>query len=328
MIPALLIPLSLVFSGFAPGTTILALISMDTSKSQTSSLAWAASIPGLLGLIVALMGDSLRTLDLATVVGIVLVGGVAGAGWSPAGRGILLSLGILFLAAGLFVRWEAFSYILSSIGTSDGESSLAATAGGITWGVTRSAGFAAFLSATGAILLGTRRPARLPVGGLPARVYALHRALGMVSVLALAVHLTFLWLDSFVRFSWVQLLLEPWASSYRPLAATLGWLAMLALLLTAASGGLRRFLPGWRVVHALAYLTFALGLVHGLLSGSDTGSPWAIVFYIAALIAVACTVARRWRTRQYRKQSYQTSAGPGGDDLRPRSPAHNASGRL
>lgn len=298
MIPALLIPLSLVFAGFTLVTAVLALISMGKSKTQTSSLAWAASILGVLGLTAALTGGSIRLLELAMVAGVILIGGIAGAGWHPAGRGILLSLGMLCLAVGLFVRWEAFSYVLSFIGTSGWESSLAASANGLAWGVARSAGFAAFLSATGAVLLGTRRPARLPVGGLPARVYALHRALGMVSILALTVHLTSLWLDSFVQFSWVQLLFAPWTSSYRPLAVTLGWLAMIALLLTAVSGGLRRFLPGWRVVHALAYLTFALGLVHGLLAGSDTGSPWAIGFYIVALIAVGYTVIRKFSERK------------------------------
>jgi len=82
---------------------------------------------------------------------------------------------------------------------------------------------------------------------------------------------------------------------YEPFAVTLGWLAMIALLLTAASGGLRRLLPGgaWRIVHALAYLTFALGLLHGLLAGSDAGSPFALAFYLAALLAVGWAVYRR-----------------------------------
>jgi integrase len=33
------------------------------------------------------------------------------------------------------------------------------------------------------------------------------------------------------------------------------------------------------IVHALAYVTFALSLVHGLMAGSDTGSPLALAFY-------------------------------------------------
>ncbi len=35
------------------------------------------------------------------------------------------------------------------------------------------------------------------------------------------------------------------------------------------------------ILHALAYVTFALSLVHDLVAGSDTGSPWALAFYAA-----------------------------------------------
>jgi hypothetical protein len=37
------------------------------------------------------------------------------------------------------------------------------------------------------------------------------------------------------------------------------------------------------IVHAVAYVTFALNLVHGLMAGSDTSSPWALAFYADAL---------------------------------------------
>jgi hypothetical protein len=36
-------------------------------------------------------------------------------------------------------------------------------------------------------------------------------------------------------------------------------------------------------MHGFAYVTFALSLVHGLMAGSDTGSPRALAFYAAAL---------------------------------------------
>jgi sulfoxide reductase heme-binding subunit YedZ len=165
----------------------------------------------------------------------------------------------------------------------------------LAWALARASGFVAFLAATGTVVLGSRRRSALPIGGLPARIYALHRVLDLASVLALAAHLSSLWLDSFVQFAWGQLLFAPWTSGYRPFAVTLGWLAMMSLLLTAASGGLRRLLPGWRTVHALAYLTFALGLVHGLMAGSASGSAWALAFYGATLLAVAWTLTRRFK---------------------------------
>ncbi|MGI9050951.1 MAG: ferric reductase-like transmembrane domain-containing protein [Rubrobacteraceae bacterium] len=257
-------------------------------------MAWAAPVLGVFCLAAAVADGSTRLLDLATVAGIVLVGGVAGAGWHPPGRRLLLVAGLLGFAAGVIARWSVSSGAVALMADPGWSAIRTLDTNGLAWGMARAAGFVAFLSATGAVLLGTRRPARLPVGGLPARVYALHRALGMAAVLALVTHLTALWLDSFVTFSWTQLLLTPWTSSYRPFAVTLGFLAMVALFLTAASGGLRRLLPGWRVVHALAYVTFVLGLVHGLLAGSDTGSPVALAFYLVALLVVGWTLFRRF----------------------------------
>ena len=47
---------------------------------ETTTLAWTASTLSVLGLAAAAAGSSKRLLDLATVMGIVLVTGVAGAG--------------------------------------------------------------------------------------------------------------------------------------------------------------------------------------------------------------------------------------------------------
>ena len=254
------------------------------SRKAGPAPPWPGSASGVIGLVAASAG-SIRPLDLAAVAGVVLLGGVAGAGWSPRGKSLLLALGALGFAAMLYTRFQAFTQLFDAQAVLDG----------ITWGVARSSGFVAFLAATGAVVLGARRTSALPIGGLPARVYALHRALGIAAVTAMAVHLVALWTDDFVEFTPVQFLFLPWTSEYEPFAVTLGWLAMISLLLTAASGGLKRLLPGWRIVHALAYLTFALGLAHGLLAGSDSGTPWALGLYAVTLLAVAWTLSRRFK---------------------------------
>jgi sulfoxide reductase heme-binding subunit YedZ len=126
-----------------------------------------------------------------------------------------------------------------------------------------------------------------------------------VSLSAIAVHLSALWLDEFIEFTAAQLLLTPWTSSYEPFGVTLGWISMLLLLLVAASGALRRWFPGgtWRIVHAFSYLTFALGLVHGLLSGTDSGSPLALAFYLATLLAVGWATSRTLSSPEPRSPS-------------------------
>lgn len=291
MSAALLPLLSLVLAGAALVVALGVALAI-VLKKKTTILAWIASALGVFGLAVAAAGSSVRLLDLATVAGVVLVAGVAGAGWAPPGRGAILVLGLLGLGAGLFARFAALAAVVPAAGVG-WETVLTVVPDQLTWGVARSAGFVAFLAATGAVMLGTRRPSALPIGGRPARIYALHRALGIAAVLGMAVHLVALWADDFVEFTPAQLLLLPWTSVYEPFAVTLGWLSMVSLVLTAASGGLRRLLPGWRIVHALAFLTFALGLIHGLLAGSDSGSPWALAFYLATLLAVGWAAYRR-----------------------------------
>lgn len=277
--------ISLLATGVALVCAVLSVFAKLTSRWAASSPAWAASSLGVLGLATAALAGSVGPLDLAAVAGVVFVGGVAGAGWGPRGGSLFLAVGLLGFATAFFARLQAFSQLLGGPEVVEQ----------LTWAVARASGFAAFLAAAGAVVLGARRTAALPIGGLPARVYALHRALGIASVLATGVHLVALWADTFVEFTWGQLLFVPWTSAYNPIAATLGWLATISLLLTAASGGLKRLIPGWRIVHALAYLTFALGLAHGLMAGSDSGSPWALAFYAAALLAVVWTLTRRFR---------------------------------
>ena len=280
MISLLLASLALVLGGAA------AIAAAFTLRGEESIQGWAVAGLGTLSLVLAALGHTTALLDLATLLGTILFGGIAGAGWRPRAWKALLAIGLLALFVGLIPRALTLLVVVGGGAMVAGSS--------LTWAVARAAGFVAFLAATGAVLLGVRRPVRLPVGGLPARVYALHRALGVTAVLALVVHLTALWLDSFVKLSWLQLLAAPWTSSYRPVAVTLGFLAMVALLLTAGSGVLRRLLPGWRIVHALAYLTFGLSVLHGLLAGSDTSSVWAIILYTGALVAVGFTSLRRF----------------------------------
>lgn len=291
-------------------TTVLALLAFTAALcagsifvlwiGEPGPAVWVAASLGSLGLVLALASGTIGFADLGTVAGVTLLAGVLGAGWDLERRKILLALGYAGLLAGLLSRFFALTATLGSTS--------ATLSGNLPWDLARSAGFVAFLAATGAVVLGARRPSSLPLRGLPARIYALHRALGIVSLAALGTHLAALRFDTFIGFTWSELLLVPWTGGYRPLAVTVGWAAMLFLILTAASGGLRRFLPGWRTVHALAYATFATSLLHGVLAGSDSGSPWAVTLYLVTATAVTAVVLLRlvpaWRpTRPAKRQA-------------------------
>ncbi|MGB3684183.1 MAG: hypothetical protein WA990_17020 [Rubrobacteraceae bacterium] len=265
-----------------------AVTSAFTLDGTPESAGWLAAATGTASLTLSALGESTSLWDLFAVFGIVVFAGLVGAGWNPQGRRILLVAGSAGFILGLTGRLLALAPVLVSV-----LAGVAPVLGNLPWAVSRASGFVAFAAATGAVVLGARRPSRLRLGGMPARVYALHRAFGITAVSALAVHLISLWADTFVEFSWAQLVLVPWTSSYRPLAVTLGWVSAILLLLTAASGAFRKFLPGWRSVHLLSYATVAAGLFHGLLAGSDSTTFAARAFYIAAFLMVALAWSRR-----------------------------------
>ena len=299
--PALLTLLAL---ALACAAAIAALLVVP-SRGPAPRRAWVATALGVSALAAAALSGTTSLLDLTAVAGVVLVGGIAGAGWAPPAKRALLAVGLLCLAAAAVARFLAF-FEVAPVGEA-----VAQAVGGVSlsWATARASGLVAFLAATAAIVLGARGPARLPLGGLSARVYALHRALGIAALLATAVHLVSLWLDEFIQFTLSQLVLVPWTSSYEPFGVTLGWLAMLFLVLAASSGALRRLLPGWRVVHTISYLTFALGLVHGLLAGTDAGSPLALAFYLATLLMVGWATYLRFFSSKPPRRS-DTKRGP------------------
>jgi sulfoxide reductase heme-binding subunit YedZ len=265
-----------------------AVTSAFTLDGRPESAGWVTAAAGTASLALTALSGSTNLWNLTAVFGIVVFAGLAGAGWNPRGKRILLAAGSASFILGLIGCLLALAPILVSV--------LAGTTpvlGNLPWAVSRASGFIAFVAATGAVVLGARRPSRLRLGGMPARVYALHRAFGITAVSALAVHLISLWADTFIEFSWMQLLLTPWSASYRPFAVTLGWVSAILLLLTAASGALRKVLPGWRSVHLLSYATVTAGLFHGLLAGSDSATFAARAFYIAAFLLVALAWSRR-----------------------------------
>ncbi|MDQ3926479.1 MAG: hypothetical protein M3272_05770 [Actinomycetota bacterium] len=208
---ALLTLLGLALAGTATAVAILVV-----STGGQARRAWTAAALGVFALAIAALSGTTSLLDLPAIAGVALFGGIAGVGWDPPMKRTLLACGSICFSAATIARFLAFSHAAIDLGG-------AAVADiSLTWATAWAAGFVAFLAATGAIVLGARRPARLSLGGLPARVYALHRALGIAALLATAVHLLALWLDAFVEFTVAQLVLVPWTASYEPLGTTLG----------------------------------------------------------------------------------------------------------
>lgn len=121
-----------------------------------------------------------------------------------------------------------------------------------------------------------------------------HRDLGLLTVVALAVHVASAVVDTYVDIRWWQAL-TPVGATYEPFWLGLGTLALDLVAVVVITSLLRHRLPHrlWLVLHLTTYAAWAVSVVHGLGIGTDTGSGFATAVYLACTGAVALAVLVR-----------------------------------
>lgn len=158
----------------------------------------------------------------------------------------------------------------------------------IWWYLTRSSGFIAWVLSILAIMLGLALATRaLGPNPRPAWLLDLHRFVGGLTVLFLAVHLGSLVADSFVHFG-VADLLVPFASSWKSGAVAWGVLAFWFLLAVELSSLMMRRLPRrtWRTIHLTSYLAAVMATVHAFTAGTDADNP-LVIWSVVASVSMA-----------------------------------------
>ena len=155
----------------------------------------------------------------------------------------------------------------------------------IWWYLARSSGLVAWGLAGIAILLGLLLSGRLRRVPTPAWQQDLHRYVGGLSALFLALHLTGLALDPTVAFGPAALAV-PMAAGWRPGAVAWGIGAAYALLAVELSSLVMRRLPRklWRGIHFASYGVWIGGTVHALQAGTDQRATLFIAIIGSALI--------------------------------------------
>jgi sulfoxide reductase heme-binding subunit YedZ len=156
------------------------------------------------------------------------------------------------------------------------------------WYLARASGFTAWVLSIVAIVLGLALATRaLGNNPRPAWLLDLHRFVGGLTVLFLAVHLGALVADSFVHFG-VADLLVPFASSWKPGPVAWGVVALWLILAVEVTSLMMRRLPRrtWRAIHLTSYLAAVLATVHALTAGTDAQNPLVIGAAITALAVI------------------------------------------
>lgn len=163
------------------------------------------------------------------------------------------------------------------------------------WAVARGAGFSAFVLLTVSVALGLVLSLRLTSPRWPGIVTNdVHRFVTNLALWMTGLHLTMLLLDSQSGFSPGELLI-PFTGEYRPVATSLGILALYTVLAVLVTTKLRHRIGyrRWRRLHGLAFLAYGAALMHGILAGTDSGAGWATLVYVGSGLTVGgLTLAR------------------------------------
>jgi methionine sulfoxide reductase heme-binding subunit len=189
------------------------------------------------------------------------------------------------------------------------------------WVLARATGMVALMLLAAAMVAGLLVRTRTPVPGLKGSgVVDLHRHLSLLALAATAAHGVFLIADTAVDIEPLALVV-PGLVPYRPVWTGIGVVAAELALLVHLSFRARRRIGAtvWRRIHWLTYAVFAAAVLHGIGSGTDSGSPWALAMYGGAVGAVAgltgwrAVTARRGRTRGAAQPARSRQTHPVGD---------------
>ncbi len=193
------------------------------------------------------------------------------------------------------------------------------------WDLARAGGITAYLLLVSAIVLGilesTPRVGRVP--GVRQVTHHYHRWVMLFALAFVAVHVTSLVLDPYAGVG-LAAVFVPGLSQYRPVAVSLGTLALLAGLLAGATAWFpARFPKVWLPIHRFGGIIFVLVWLHAVSSGTDTPRLEAL-YVVTGLLPLAAAAARYLIVRRGRRGLRAVPAaapradgpqrGRGGDD--------------
>jgi DMSO/TMAO reductase YedYZ heme-binding membrane subunit len=221
------------------------------------------------------------------------------------------------------VGWIALSLLVGVILGSTAPTALrrigavaAMQPGLLAWYSVRALGFMAYGVLAASVLYGLLLSTKIldAIAHRPV-TFALHQDLAAIGLGLAAVHVVLLGLDATQPLGFAEMLV-PFASPYRPVWVGMGQLGLYLVATVTASFYLRRRIGqrSWRLLHYVTFLAFAFTTAHGIMSGTDTSTPWAWwVYVVATTVVVFLTVyriAESVLTRRERRGPAAEALGP------------------
>ena len=200
------------------------------------------------------------------------------------------------------LRWGLFLLVVAFVVVVAGDGAVQALMGAVgaerdrlPWYATRLFALLAYLALAASVIYGLL----LSTGILDsvahrAVSFTLHQDLAAVGLSLAMIHAALLALDPSVPYAPAEILV-PFFGPYRPLWVGLGQVSLYLSAIVVGSFYVRRRIGqrAWRLLHYTTFLAFVGATAHGLMSGTDSGTPWAFGGYLAAASAVAFLFAYR-----------------------------------
>lgn len=158
----------------------------------------------------------------------------------------------------------------------------------VTWDVARAGGFTAFVLLTLAVAIGLALSLHIQSPRWPRIINSeLHNFVTLLALIFTGVHVLAVWIDPFTHFGWIEVFV-PLASHYRPVWMAPGIVAFYIGIAIGISTWLRPHIGYklWRRLHVLTLVLYALVVIHGITTGSDTRTEWGAAIYLISVLLI------------------------------------------
>ncbi len=160
--------------------------------------------------------------------------------------------------------------------------SVSGSAPKVYWFMSRGSAIAAYwilwLSMSSGVII-TNKIAQVWPGIPPA--YEIHQYTSLLGMGLALFHALVLTGDHYIHYTIAQVLLPFGSQNYRPTWVGFGQVAFYLWGIVNLSFYVRKRIGkrAWRLIHFASYLSFFGAMLHGILSGTDTGTPWSLYLY-------------------------------------------------
>lgn len=167
------------------------------------------------------------------------------------------------------------------------------------WTATRVTGLVAFGMLSVSMMFGILQSYPGITSKSKAKFYNIHQFMSWYGLLISCLHAFVLIFDSFVGYSWVELLI-PFTSSDKPVLTGLGTIALYISVLLVITSDLRHKMKKktWKAIHYLSFLFFIVAFIHGIFQGTDSGSVFIQMLYWGTGAIIILLISNRQATPQ------------------------------